>query len=275
MRFLLLTLCLSITATAAFAQARRPSHCLALASSTPGVEYVQLAAFGDPVADFNIRIRYIDHATFLLKTSGGLSAVTDYTGFLGVTDFVPTVATMNHAHETHWTSTPDPRIPHVLQGWAKDGAPADHHLDLGGMLVRNVPTNIRSRFGSGAEENGNSIFIFESEGLCIGHLGHLHHEPSAGQYAMIGRLDVVMAAVDGGVSLELPTMMRVLKRLRSSIVIPMHWFDGASLEDFLSGMSDVFDIERVSGSTIDVSLRTLPDRPTVMLLRPSYLSAAD
>lgn len=275
MRFLLLILCLSVAATAAFAQTRRPSHCLALASTAPGLEYVQLAAFRSPIADFNVRIRYIDHATFLLKTSGGLSAVTDYTGFLGVTDFVPTVATMNHAHETHWTSSPDPRISHVLRGWARDGVPADHHLDLGGMLVWNVPTNIRSRFGSGTEKNGNSIFIFEVEGLCIGHLGHLHHEPSASQYAAIGRLDVVMAAVDGGVSLDLPTMTRVLKRLKSSIVIPMHWFGDASLDDFLNGMSDVFDIERASGSMIDVSLRTLPDKPTVLLLRPSYLSAAD
>ena len=40
------------------------------------------------------------------------------------------------------------------------------------------------------ERDGNSIFIFEVAGLCIGHLGHLHHELDEGHYAEIGRLDV-------------------------------------------------------------------------------------
>ncbi len=64
------------------------------------------------------------------------------------------------------------------------------------MLVRNVSTDIRSQFG-GTEDRGNSIFVFEVAGLCIGHLGHLHHEPNDAQYAALGRLDVVMAPVDG------------------------------------------------------------------------------
>ena len=45
------------------------------------------------------------------------------------------------------------------------------------MLVRNVPTDIRGWGGQAIENYGNSIFVFEAEGLCIGHLGHLHHEP--------------------------------------------------------------------------------------------------
>jgi len=110
------------------------------------------------------------------------------------------------------------------------------------MLVRNVSTDIRSRYGGAPEADGNSIFIFEVAGLCIGHLGHLHHEPDPAQYATIGRLDVVMAAVDGGLSLDTPTMMKVLTRLRSSVVIPMHWFGRSSLNVFLDGLRGTFDV---------------------------------
>ena len=39
----------------------------------------------------------------------------------GLVDLVPDVVTMNNAHETHWTALPDPAIPHVLRGWARDG----------------------------------------------------------------------------------------------------------------------------------------------------------
>jgi L-ascorbate metabolism protein UlaG (beta-lactamase superfamily) len=224
--------------------------------------------------DYTVRLSYIAHASFLIQTQGGLNAVTDFTGFVGTTNLIPDVVTMNHAHDTHWTANPDPAIPHVLKGWGSFGEGVEHHLDLDEMLVRNVSTDIRSQFG-GEEMRGNSIFIFEVAGLCIGHLGHLHHEPNDAQYAAIGRLDVVMAPVDGGYTLPVSTMTGVLRRLKSSVVIPMHWFTDFGLQNFVSGMVDEFDVKRVDGSSIEVSLATLPKRPTIFLLRPSWLRDND
>ncbi len=251
-------------------QDRRPSHCIALVDRTPGFAYVQTASFRKPLPEYTVRISYVAHAMFLIQTEGGLSAATDYTGFLGSADWVPDVATMNRAHSSHWTSTPDPRIPNVLPGWGPDTEGIEHHLDLGEMLVRNVTTDIRSGYSDGGV-NGNSIFVFEVAGLCIGHLGHLHHQPTAEQFAALGRLDVVMAPVDGGFTVDLPSMISTLKRLRSSVVIPMHWFGQSNLERFLDGMSEDFAIERTGASFLEVSLRDLPDRPTIMVLDPAYL----
>ncbi len=117
-RPLLLALAALFAAPAA-AQEGIPSHCIALAAATPGVEVIQKAAFGEPLVPGRVRLTYVDHATFLLETPGGLVAVTDYTGYLGGHDVVPDVVTMNNAHSTHWTANPDPRIPHVLQGWGE------------------------------------------------------------------------------------------------------------------------------------------------------------
>ena len=267
---------------------RRPSHCIALVENTPGLRVVPAAfdgaalavrpaSYTAPVEAEAVRITYIDHAMFLLQTAGGLSAVTDYNGFIGPTDFVPDIVTMNRAHSTHWTASPDPAIPHVLPGWNPEGpGRIDHHVDLGEMLVRNVSTDIRGRgFGSDPIEDGNSIFVFEVAGLCIGHLGHLHHVPSAEQFAAIGRLDVVMAPVDGGLTLTLPEMIETLQRLRSSVVIPMHWFSGTSLDRFIAGMREDFRIDIREGREITVSLRTLPSEPTVVVLRPRFLGFND
>ena len=261
-----LILCLS--AGMAAAQDRRPSHCIALAESTPGIAHLHRASFGEPVLQDAVRLSYVDHSTFLIESTGGLTIATDFTGYLGAFSAVPDVVTMNHAHTSHWTGFPDPRIAHVLRGWGDGSGPADHYLELGDMLIRNVPTDIRSRAGGGVEKDGNSIFVFEAAGLCIGHLGHLHHEPSAEQYAAIGRLDVVMAAVDGGLTLDLPTITRVLKRLRARIVIPMHWFSGFALDAFLNGMRDDFEVVFANANHLDVSLRTLPSRPRVVVLAP-------
>ena len=265
-----LALGLALFATASALQAqqtRQPSHCIAIADAAPGLQYLHRAAYTDPVPEYSVRIRYLSHASFLIQTRGGLDAVTDYTGFIGTTDLVPDIVTMNHAHSTHWTANPDPEIPHVLPGWGPFGEGIEHHLDLGEMLVRNVSTDIRTAMG-GTEPRGNSIFVFEVEGLCIGHLGHLHHEPNDAQYAALGRLDVLMVPVDGGYTMSLDTMIDVVDRVKSSIILPMHWFSGYSLEAFIAGVSDRFLIDRRSGPEITVSLRDLPSRPTVVVLQP-------
>lgn len=272
LKALLTAFVLIVTATAAAAQSdtRRPSHCLAIADATPGAAFIQKASWSEPVPTFNVRIHYVSHATFLIQTPGGMNIATDFTGFLGNTTLIPDVVTMNHAHETHWTANPDPAIPNVLPGWGPFGEGIDHHLDLGEVLVRNVSTDIRSQW-SGVEENGNSIFIFEIEGLCIGHLGHLHHEPNEQQYAAIGRLDVVMVPVDGGYTLPREMMVRIVERLKSSIVIPMHWFSEFAREAFLEEVSDSFVIDRRDSPFLELSLRDLPPRPTVVVLRPEWL----
>ncbi|MFP5510270.1 MAG: MBL fold metallo-hydrolase [Alphaproteobacteria bacterium] len=264
---------LAVTAQAQ-AQERIPSHCIAVAEAAPGLEYLHRASFRDPLPADTVRINYIDHASFLIQTTGGLNAVTDFTGFIGNVDLIPDVVTMNHAHGTHWTAAPDPAIPHVLRGWGEVfGEGVEHYLDLGEMLVRNVPTDIRSF--RGVEARGNSIFIFEVAGLCIGHLGHLHQEPSPEQYAAMGRLDVVMAPVDGGLTLDLDTMMRVVGRLRSSVVIPMHWFGEGTLRAFVDGMSTEFAVVDAGESSMELSLTSLPRQPTIVVLRPQLLQDTD
>lgn len=251
----------------------RMSHCIALVQNTPGLEVIQRASLRDPLPEYTVQIGYIDHSMFAIRNTEGTTAVTDYAGYTGAPDFVPDVVTMNKGHSSHWTTSPDPRIPNVLPGWRDDGAPANHQLELGEMLIRSVSTDIR-RYG-GRENNGNSIFIFETEGLCVGHLGHLHHEPTEAQYAAIGRLDVVMAPVDGGMTLDMETMVRVIRRLRSSVVLPMHWFSGYSLEVFLDEIDDDFAVDRRQESFMEVSLMTLPKEPTVVVLQPRLIQYDD
>ncbi|MEL7298914.1 MAG: MBL fold metallo-hydrolase [Pseudomonadota bacterium] len=266
---------LALLATPAFAQSERPSHCIAIADAAPGLEYVQKASFRDALDPFSVRISYIDHSMFLIQSASGPSAVTDYNGFIGVVDFVPDVVTMNNAHNTHWTALPDPAIPHVLEGWWQEGRPAAHRLEVGEMLVRNVTTDTRPgafAFGSDeVDEDANSIFVFEVEGLCIGHVGHLHHAPDDAQYAALGRLDVVMVPVDGGFTLSTGEVKEMLGRLRSSLVLPMHWFSPQNLERFLAEMEGDFVIERSEETSVTVSLRDLPSRPTIRVLRPQFL----
>jgi len=249
----------------------RASHCIALAESdaTP----VHRATLGglDPIEKNQVRIHYAGHAKFVIETDKGLTIATDYDGFVGI-GVTPDVITMNIAHDSHHTFAPTPGVTHVLRGWGPDReTPAKHALELDDeILIRNVTTDIRSGFGE-RYNDGNSIFVFEMAGLCIGHLGHLHHEPNEEQYAKLGRLDVVMAPVDGGYTMALEDMIRVLKRLRSSMIIPMHWWGDGTLERFLNGMRSEFAVEMRDAANLTVSIKELPRTPTVVVLRPQYL----
>lgn len=268
LKLIILMLCLALPMLAE-AQVRRYSHCIAIADAAPGIEYIQPAAWTDPVPARSVGIHYIGHSMFLIQSEGGVSIVTDYNGYLGPTAFRPDAVTMNRAHSSHWTDNLD-GIEHVFPGWSDQfGIGIEHHAELGDVLIRNVTSDIRS-FGA-VEENGNSIFVFELANLCIAHLGHLHQEPSDAQYAALGRVDVLMVPVDGSYTMNVATMSRVVSRLRSSLVLPMHWFNPGRLEQFLSGMSGEFLIERAAGSEVVVSLDSLPRQPTVLVLQPSTL----
>lgn len=245
---------------------RPPSNCLAIAEGLPKARYVNLMLAQSGVPQGSVRIEFVGHSTFWITSPGGVTIATDYAGWTGNRG-APRVATMNKAHETHYTDSPDPAIEHVLRGWNPEGGAASHNIEIGDVLVRNVTTDIRS-WGT-PEKDGNSIFIFEISGLCIGHLGHLHHELGAEHVGWIGRLDVVMVPVDGSYTLPPENMIEVIKTLRARVVLPMHAFGEWSLSQFVAGLSKDFEIRRGDISTLSLSLDTLPDKPTVIVLQPS------
>ena len=246
------------------------SQCLAVAQALPGVIYASATAEDPLVTNQSVTITFAGHSTYQIETPAGVRIATDFSGYYGA-DPLPRVVTMNRAHSSHFTMSPDIRIEYVLPGWNPDGPdPAEHRVVVDDTYIRNVTTDIRSWDSGGMIPDANSIFIFEVAGLCIGHLGHLHHALTDAHYAEIGRLDIVMAPVDGGLTLSHTGMAEITSRLRSSIVLPMH-LRGTSLQSYLSKMSSEFAIDYMNGNSITVTVRDLPKRPTVMV--PSNLGS--
>jgi L-ascorbate metabolism protein UlaG (beta-lactamase superfamily) len=242
------------------------SECLAMASAPPRATPVSLrrtAAASDEIA-----ITYGGHSTYYIDTPGGVRIATDWSGAYRM-GRLPDVVTMNRAHATHYTLFPDPRIPHVLHGWGDDGGPARISEKIGDVLIRNVTTDIRRYFGDTSGENmikdGNSIFIFEVAGLCIGHLGHLHVKLNDTHFAAIGRLDILMVPIDGTYTMSLDGISEITRRLRASVVLPMHRFE-TPLEDFMQRIGKQFEIDRRGERTLRISRETLPSTPTVIIL---------
>jgi L-ascorbate metabolism protein UlaG (beta-lactamase superfamily) len=255
----------TLIAPAAAQDSSRGSECLAMANApraTP-VSLRRTAANADEVA-----ITYAGHSTYIIDTPGGVRIATDYNGVYNA-GRLPDVATMNRAHGTHYTLFPDSRIQHVLHGWGENGQPANVKLRVGDVLIRNVTTDIRRYFAdesnSAMIKDGNSIFIFEVAGLCIGHLGHLHHKLDDSHFAAIGRLDIVMVPIDGSYTMSLDGVSDITRRLRASVVLPMHRF-ATPLDDFMRRIGQQFEIDMRPSRTLRISRETLPAAPTVIIL---------
>lgn len=216
-----------------------------------------------------VRITYIGHSTFTIESPGGTIAATDYNDYYRPPR-TPTIATMNFAHSTHYSERPDPAIPHVMRGWSLTGSVPRHDVQAGDMRVRNVPTNIRAGVTGGMQGEttyyGNSIFIFEASGLCIAHLGHLHHTLTPEHLKAIGQVDIVLAAVDGSWTVDLDGMVEILNQLRPKVIIPMHYLSERVLERFLERMAPTHEIERVLSPSRVFTFADLPKKPAIVTL---------
>ncbi len=262
-RLLILLLALLTPITAARAQTT-PSDCLAMAQGPAPIQPVRYS--GTAVEANQVQFTFVGHSTFLIESPGGVRIATDYAGYSN--GIIPDVVTMNHAHSSHYTDFPDPKIKHVLRGWNPQGGPARYDLQVGDVRIRNVTTDIRGG-PAGRIPDGNSIFIFEIAGLCIGHLGHLHQELTPAQLGAIGRLDIVLVPVDGTYTMAQANMLNVLKELKARIVLPMHYFTPDRLARFIKGLSGSLDVAYNDGPSITFSASALPAKPRLIVL-PGY-----
>jgi L-ascorbate metabolism protein UlaG (beta-lactamase superfamily) len=260
-----LALLCQLIASAAAQDAPR-SECLAMANGPPRATPAGLRLADTKAGE--VAITYAGHSTYYIDTPGGVRIATDFSGAY-TTGRLPDVVTMNRAHSTHYSLFPDPRIPLVLHGWGDDGGPAKIAQRVGDVYIRNVTTDIRRYFGEDSSgemiKDGNSIFIFEVAGLCIGHLGHLHHKLDESHFAAIGRLDIVMVPIDGTYTMSLDGISDITRRLRASVVLPMHRFM-TPLDEFMRRIGEQFAIDVRSERTLRISRETLPGTPTVIIL---------
>lgn len=105
--------------------------------------------------------------------------------------------------------------------------------------------------------------------MCIAHLGHLHHTLTSEHLKKLGRIDVLLVPVDGGLTLETFDMMEVLRSINAPLMIPMHFFGPSTLNRFLAAAREHFLVEFSDRPAMTPSRATLPGSPKVLVL-PGY-----
>ena len=115
----------------------------------------------------------------------------------------------------------------------------------------------------------NTLFVFDYNGVTIGHLGNLQRVPSQTEIEALGTVRVALVPVGGGGGLNAAKAAEVVSLLEPGIVIPMHFHTAeskvklASLNRFLKEMG----LGKVEPQdTLKVSRSTVPDETRVVVL---------
>lgn len=218
-------------------------------------------------AEGQVGITYLGHSSFLIQSPQGVGIITDYNDYVAPL-VLPDIVTMNNQHDTHYTPRPDPRIRHILRGWALGDNPTLHDLRYKDVEVRNVPTHARNFRGAqaGTRAYGNSIFLFNTSGICIAHLGHLHHLLNDVLLSEIGKIDVLMIPIDGMYTMSQEDAIDAMEKLKAPLNMPMHYFGPHTLERFLTKARPRFPVRMSETATIAITRSDLPDQPEILVL---------
>ena len=170
---------------------------------------------------------------------------------------------MNHAHITHYTDHVPPEIKLVLRGWNTGSGIPHHDVLLKDARIRSIPTNF-TEMGGGT--NGNSIWVVEAAGLCVAHLSHLHHTLAPEHVAALGPIDVLLAPIDGRVTMSHAELIDTIRQIKPTVIVPMHWFYGSDIEAFLALVRGDYPVKRSAEPWVVFSARSLPKQPEILLL---------
>jgi L-ascorbate metabolism protein UlaG (beta-lactamase superfamily) len=241
------------------------ANCVPVAAAPPRAMPAAVIPEGLPPKG-GVELTFLGHATFLLRTAGGVTAVMDYTDYVPA-PLTPDIATMNIAHSTHYSVSPDPGIKHILRGW-KEGGVAEINFVYKDLRIFNVPTNIREWGTGGTRYAGNSIFVFEADGLCIAHLSHLHHMLTEEHLKQLGPIDVLLVPVDGLYTMPQSRAVEVVEQVKPKVVVPQHVFTPVAVEQFIAILGNKWPVKRSDTSTAVFTRATMPERQLLVLPAP-------
>ena len=91
------------SATGCFPVASAPSPLLHLAGLRPPATQAAIPAGA------TVQLTFLGHASFLIETARGVTAVTDYNAYVRA-PVTPVIVTMNNAHDSHFTVFVDPAV---------------------------------------------------------------------------------------------------------------------------------------------------------------------
>jgi L-ascorbate metabolism protein UlaG (beta-lactamase superfamily) len=219
-------------------------------------------------------LTWYGQSCFLLESASGARILMDpiptNIGYLPPADLHADAVTISHEHSDHTNLALLQGKPRVLRGLTTDKKgwmKIDERVK--DISVRSVGVYHDTKHGA---DNGlSTVFIFETGGVRIAHLGDIGHALTDQQISAIGSVDVVLVPVGGATTVDAQEATHVVDQIRPRlIVIPMHYKTDvvtikelATVDAFIAGRPNV---RREKTNRIAVTgLRYKPSAEVVVL----------
>ena len=160
-------------------------------------------------------INWLGHSCFRIRGRQAVIVTDPFPPDLGYTlgKLTADIVTVSHQHPSHNYSQGIGGEPKIITG------PGEYEIK--GVLIIGIAT---FHDAEGGQKRGkNTIYLMETDGLTVCHLGDLGHVLTTEQVEEIGDVDVLLLPVAGGSTINAPMAAEVIRQLEPKVVIPMHY----------------------------------------------------
>lgn len=220
------------------------------------------------VATSNTRpvlIEWFGHSTFQITSSKGTRTLTDphLRDDLPWPSLPQHIVTTSHQHGPHsniWMARGSPVILEGLTRGGENWRPI--HMSIRDVSVYSVPAYHDK--SQGLQRGKNAIFVFRVDDICIAHLGDLGHHLTPAQLKLLGKIDILLVPLAGGIyTITASEAREVTKQVSPRIAIPKHyWWEGA-VEEYTR---DNPRVRKINGRVLKISKKELPQPTEVVVL---------
>lgn len=210
-----------------------------------------------------MKIKWFGHSCFLLTSDNGVNILIDpFDVSVGykLPEVAADIVSTSHEHFDHNNTE-------IVQGdfyhVNKTGTFSHKGIEMKGVATYHDEVN-------GEERGHNIIYKYIIDGLHICHCGDLGHTLSEEQIKQIGHVDTLLIPVGGIATIGPEQAVDIIKRLKPSLVIPMHFH--TDVLNFTLGKLEHF-LEKIGGGhhlgkqEIEFDKNTLSNLPSnVMVL---------
>ena len=213
-------------------------------------------------------IRHIAHAEFFIETESGVRIVTDpydagcgYPLMQTAADIV-LVSHHHHDHDAVENLKGSPRI-----------------IDTAGEYVPEADVKVTAIRGFHDDEEGKKrgetlLFLLESEGLRIAHMGDLGCALSKEQAAILNQPDVLMIPVGGFYTIDAEMAKEIADQIGARMILPMHYKTEYNKDWPISGPDtflDLYDSADIclGAEALRVTKDDLECQPKIVVFNPA------
>lgn len=230
-------------------------------AATPTGEETPIGA--EPTVSGPLGLTWWGQSMFVLEGPTGASVLFDPYGDVGYRVPDPeelniAFVTVSHEHDDH-NNVELGGAARVLRGVIEGEFNPINGRITGGGTISTVESWHDE--GEGSDRGPNAIFIVETRGLRVVHLGDLGHTLSQAQIDAIGAVDVLLVPVGGHFTIDAAAATEVVAQLQPRVSIPMHykteWVNVSELapvDEFLEGKT----VEQM-GSSVELDIEALPE----------------